>query len=159
MTILENLIKKLTTKKNNNIKIYLFTIQYTNNIISIIKIIITKITKNINIFTINNKNKNTQLKFKTTKQIKKILKKYKTITTFKTKTIKKINTQNNKINHKHYIKILLFNYTKNKILKNQSKINNIFNDKNIQIKSSLISFNEKGKNNGTSAATIVKKTA
>lgn len=121
MTILENLIKELTTEKNNGVESYLFAIQYTNDIVSIIKITITEITKNINIFTTNNKNNNTQLKFKTTKQIKKILKKYKTITTFKTKTIKKMNTQNNKINHKHYIKILLFNYTKNKILKKSIK--------------------------------------
>lgn len=157
MTILENLIKELTTEKNNGVESYLFAIQYTNDIVSIIKITITEITKNINIFTTNNKNNNTQLKFKTTKQIKKILKKYKTITTFKTKTIKKMNTQNNKINHKHYIKILLFNYTKNKILKNQSKINNIFNNKNIQIKSSLISFNKNNKNNKTNTTTIIKK--
>lgn len=45
MTILENLIKELTTEKNNGIKNYLFTIQYTNNIISITKMTITKITK------------------------------------------------------------------------------------------------------------------
>jgi hypothetical protein len=35
----------------------------------------------------------------------------------------------------------------------------VFNGKNVQVKSSLISFNENGKNNGTSAATIVKKIA
>ena len=71
MTILENLIKELTTEKNNGVESYLFAIQYTNDIVSIIKITITEITKNINIFTTNNKNNNTQLKFKTTKQIKK----------------------------------------------------------------------------------------
>ena len=159
MTILENLIKELTTEKNNGVESYLFAIQYTNDIVSVVEMAIAEIAKNIDMFTVSNKNGDAQLKFKATKQVKEILKKYETVATFKTETVEKINTQNNKINHKHYIKILLFNYTKNKILKNQSKINDIFNNKNIQIKSSLISFNKNNKNNRANTATIVKKIA
>lgn len=159
MTILENLVKELATEKNNGVESYLFAIQYTNDIVSVVEMVIAEIAKNIDIFTVSNKNGNAQLKFKATKQVKEILKKYETVATFKTETVEKMNAQSDKINRGHCIEMLLFGYTENEVLKSQSKIDGVFNGKNVQVKSSLISFNEKGKNNGTSAATIVKKTA
>ena len=91
MTILENLINELTTEKNNGVESYLFAIQYTNDIVSIVEMAIAEIAKNIDMFTISNKNGNTQLKFKATKQVKEILKKYETVATFKTETVEKMN--------------------------------------------------------------------
>ena len=70
-----------------------------------------------------------------------------------------MNTQSDKINRGHCIEMILFGYTENEVLKSQSKIDGVFNGKNVQVKSSLISFNENGKNNGTSTTTIVKKIA
>ena len=59
MTILENLINELTTEKNNGVESYLFAIQYTNDIISVVEMAIAEIAKNIDMFTIsNNKIKN-----------------------------------------------------------------------------------------------------
>ena len=159
MTILENLIKELTTEKNNGVESYLFAIQYTNDIVSVVEMAIAEIAKNIDMFTVSNKNGDAQLKFKATKQVKEILKKYETVATFKTETVEKMNTQSDKINRGHCIEMILFGYTENEVLKSQSKIDCVFNGKNVQVKSSLISFNENGKNNGTSAATIVKKIA
>ena len=151
MTILENLVKELTTEKNNGVESYLFAIQYTNDIVSVVEMAIAEIAKNIDMFTVSNKNGNAQLKFKATKQVKEILKKY--------ETVEKMNAQSDKINRGHCIEMLLFGYTENEVLKSQSKIDGVFNGKNVQVKSSLISFNENGKSNGTSAATIVKKIA
>ena len=159
MTILENLIKELTTEKNNGVESYLFAIQYTNDIVSVVEMAIAEIAKNIDMFTVSNKNGDAQLKFKATKQVKEILKKYETVATFKTETVGKMNSQSDKINRGHCIEMLLFGYTEKEVLKSQLKIDGVFNDKNVQVKSSLISFNENGKNNGTSAATIVKKIA
>ena len=159
MTILENLVKELTTEKNNGVESYLFAIQYTNDIVSVVEMAIAEIAKNIDMFTVSNKNGDAQLKFKATKQVKEILKKYETVATFKTETVEKMNTQSDKINRGHCIEMILFGYTENGVLKSQSKIDGVFNGKNVQVKSSLISFNENGKNNGTSAATIVKKIA
>ena len=45
MTILENLIKELTTEKNNGVESYLFAIQYTNDIVSVVEIAIAEIAK------------------------------------------------------------------------------------------------------------------
>ena len=89
MTILENLVKELTTEKNNGVESYLFAIQYTNDIVSVVEMAIAEIAKNIDMFTVSNKNGNAQLKFKATKQVKEILKKYETVATFKTETVEK----------------------------------------------------------------------
>ena len=159
MTILENLIKELTTEKSNSVESYLFAIQYTNDIVSVVEMAIAEIAKNIDMFTVSNKNDNAQLKFKATKQVKEILKKYETVATFDTATVEKMNAESGKINRGHCIEILLFKYTETEVLASQSKIDGVFNGKNVQVKSSLISFTKAGKNNGTSAATIVKKIA
>ena len=45
MTILENLIKELTTEKNNGVESYLFAIQYTNDIVSVVEMAIAEIAK------------------------------------------------------------------------------------------------------------------
>lgn len=70
MTILENLIKELTIEKNNGVESYLFAIQYTSDIVSVVEMVIAEIAKNIDMFTVSNKNSNAQLKFKATKQVK-----------------------------------------------------------------------------------------
>lgn len=122
MTILENLIKELTIEKNNGVESYLFAIQYTSDIVSVVEMVIAEIAKNIDMFTVSNKNSNAQLKFKATKQVKEILKKYETIATFRTETVEKMNAQNDKINRGHCIGMLLFGYAENEVLKSQSKI-------------------------------------
>ena len=122
MTILENLIKELTIEKNNGVESYLFAIQYTSDIVSVVEMVIAEIAKNIDMFTVSNKNGNAQLKFKATKQVKEILKKYETVATFKTETVEKMSAQSDKINRGHCIEMLLFGYTENEVLKSQSKI-------------------------------------
>ena len=159
MTILENLEKEVATEKANGVDSYLFAIQYTNEIVSVVEVAITEIPSLVNMFTVAKKNEDTQLKFKATKQVKELLKKYKTVATFDTATVEKMNAESGKINRGHCIEMLLFEYTEKEVLASQSKIDGVFNGKNIQVKSSLISFTKTGKNNGTSAATIVKKIA
>ena len=141
MTILENLINELTTEKNNGVESYLFAIQYTNDIISVVEMAIAEIAKNIDMFTVSNKNGNAQLKFKATKQVKEILKKYETVATFKTETVEKMNAQSDKINRGHCIEMLLFGYTENEVLKSQSKIDGVFNGKNVQVKQYFTVYN------------------
>lgn len=159
MTILENLEKEIATEKANGVDSYLFAVQYTNETVSVVEVAIAEILSLVNMFTVARKNGNTQLKFKATKQVKELLKKYETVATFDTATVEKMNSASEKINRGHCIEMLLFGYTETEVLASQSKIDGVFNGKNVQVKSSLISFSETGKNNGTSAATIVKKVA
>lgn len=159
MTILENLEREIATEKANGVDSYLFAVQYTNEIVSVVEIAIAEIVSLIDMFTVARKNGNTQLKFKATKQVKEILKKYATVATFDTATVERMNAESEKINRGHCIEMLLFGYTETEVLASQSKIDGVFNGRNVQVKSSLISFTETGKNNGTSAATIVKKVA
>ena len=152
--IKENVINEVEKEKKNGVENYLFAVQFTNAIVSIVEVNFNEIIEISKYFTISGKS----VKFKATKEVKEILKNMPVVTTLKTEDIEKLNAEYEKINRGHAVEMLLFNYTVDEVLKSQEKIDGIYNNKKVQVKSSLISFKE-GKNNGTSSAEIVKHIA
>lgn len=152
--IKENIINEVEKEKKNGVENYLFAVQFTKAIVSVVEVNFNEIIEISKHFTISGKS----IKFKATKEIKEILKNMPVVTTLKTEDIEKLNAENEKINRGHAVEMLLFNYTVDEVLKSQKKVDGIYNNKKVQVKSSLISFKE-GKNNGTSSAEIVKHIA
>ena len=152
--IKENVINEIEKEKENGVENYLFAVQFTNSIVSIVEVNFNEIIEMSKYFTISGKS----IKFKATKEVKEILKNMPVATTLQTADIEKLNAEYDKINRGHAVEMLLFNYTAEEVLKSQEKIDGIYNGKKVQVKSSLISF-KNGKNNGTSNAEIVKHIA
>ena len=149
--IKENVLNEIEKEKENGVENYLFAVQFTNSIVSIVEVNFNEIIEMSKYFTISGKS----IKFKATKEVKEILKNMPVTTTLQTADIEKLNTEYDKINRGHAVEMLLFNYTAEEVLKSQEKIDGIYNGRKGQVKSSLISF-KNGKNNGTSNAEIVK---
>ena len=152
--IKENVVNEIAKEKSNGVENYLFAVQFEKDVISVVEVNFNEVIEISKYFSLSGKS----IKFKATKEVKEILKKMPVVTTLKTDDIEKLNAENEKINRGHAVEMLLFNYTVDEVLKSQEKIDGTYNNKKVQVKSSLISFKE-GKNNGTSSAEIVKHIA
>ena len=93
-----------------------------------------------------------------TKKVQKILADFPCVATFNRKKVVELAKQNN-VNNGEIIEMLLTDKTRDEVKSNNKRgsSDGFFNGKNVQIKSSITTYNEKtGKNNSTSRTTIVE---
>lgn len=160
MTIKEIAMKKAEMLKAENGESYLIAISDTRNTVAIHEIPID-VFPTLDIFTITEKEKTVKLTIRAIKDWKKTIENFPKIATIDRNEIDKALEKGqsekgkSKVNYGHALEHILFNTSFTEILASQSEVDGIYNEKKVQVKASLVTWNKTtGKNNSASIATV-----